>query len=315
VIGDGRQQALRPRRASGGPRRPAASARGARGLRRGLRRLPRPGPRLLAAVAVALALAAGGWVWLRSSPLVAVQQVTVAGVSGPDASQIRSALTAAAESMTTLNVKMAALRTAVAPYPVVRQLHVITHFPHRMRIDVVEQVPVAMIDAAGRQMAVSADGTLLHDATITSRLPTIALAVAPGGTHVAGGTLSVIKLLSAAPYALLAKVGQASDGGVHGLTAQLRDGPKVYFGEASRLSAKWAAVAAVLAGPNSPGADYIDVTVPSRPVAGAGSDTASAPSSASAPAGSSGVPSSGSTGSSALQPGGATDAPSPSNGG
>jgi cell division protein FtsQ len=304
VIGDGRDEALRPRPASRGPRRgtrrPAASARGARGLRR----LPRPGPRLLAAVVVTLALAAGGWVWLRSSPLVAVQQVTVAGVSGPDAAQIRSALTAAAESMTTLNVKMAALRTAVAPYPVVRQLHVATAFPHRMRIDVVEQVPVAMIAAAGRQMPVSADGTLLHDATVSSQLPTISLAVAPGGTHVAGATLSVIRLLSAAPYALLGKVGQASDGGVHGLTAQLRDGPKVYFGDGSDLSAKWAAVAAVLAGPNSPGADYIDVTVPSRPVAGAGSDTASVPNVTSAPAGSSAAPSGGSTGASSATGGG-----------
>jgi cell division protein FtsQ len=246
-------------------------------------------------MAAVLLLAAGAWFWLRSSPLVAVQQVTVVGVSGPDAAQIRSALTAAAESMTTLNVRMGALRTAVAPYPVVRQLHVTTHFPHQMRIDVSEQVPVAMIAAAGRQIAVSADGTLLHDATITSRLPTITLAVAPGGTHVTGATLRVIKLLSAAPYALLARVGQASDAGAHGLTAQLRNGPKLYFGDGGELGAKWSAAAAVLAGPYSAGADYIDVTVPSRPAAGAGSDAASSP----APAGASTASASASTGASA----------------
>ncbi len=68
---------------------------------------------------------------------------------------------------------------------------------------------------------------------------------------------------------------------MHGLEAQLRNGPKVYFGTDDDLGAKWAAAAAVLADSGSAGADYIDVTVASRPAAGAGSDTASTASSAS----------------------------------
>ena len=243
--------------------------------RRLTRRLPRPGPRALAAVLAVLALGAGAWVWLRNSSLVGVQRVTVVGVSGRDATQIRAALVAAARNMTTLNVKMGALRTAVAPFPVVKQLHVTTAFPHRMRIDVVEQVPVALISAAGQQVAVSADGTLLHDVSIPGSLPAIPLAVSPGGTHVTGATLQVVRLLAAAPYQLLAKVSQATEGGAQGLQAQMRNGPKVYFGTDRDLGAKWSAAAAVLADPGSAGADYIDVTVPSRPVAGAGSDSSS----------------------------------------
>ena len=81
-----------------------------------------------------LALAAGGLAVAAHSSLVAVKRVTVVGVSGRDARQIRAALTAAAHNMTTLDVKMSALRTAVAPYPVVKHLHVSTDFPHRMRI-------------------------------------------------------------------------------------------------------------------------------------------------------------------------------------
>jgi cell division protein FtsQ len=239
------------------------------------RRLPRPGPRALVAVLAVLALGAGAWVWLRNSSLVGVQRVTVVGVSGRDARQIRTALVAAARNMTTLNVKMGALRTAVAPFPVVKQLHVSTAFPHRMRIDVVEQVPVALISAAGQQVAVSADGTLLHDASIPGSLPAIPLAVSPGGTHVTGVTLQVVRLLAAAPYQLLAKVSQATEGGTQGLQAQMRNGPKVYFGTDRDLGAKWSAAAAVLADPGSAGADYIDVTVPSRPAAGAGSDGSS----------------------------------------
>jgi cell division protein FtsQ len=273
--------------------------------RRLLRRLPRPGARTLLVVLALLALAAGGWVWLRTSSLVAVKRVTIVGVSGRDARRIRAALTAAAHNMTTLDVKMAALRTAVAPYPVVKQLHVSTGFPHRMRIDVSEQVPVAMISAPGLQVAVASDGTLLRGASVPGSLPTIPLSVSPAGTRASGATLQVIRLLAAAPYQLLAKVTQASDGGPHGLEAQLRNGPKVYFGTDGDLSAKWAAAAAVLADSGSAGADYIDVTVAARPTAGAGSDTASSPASAAASDSPAGTPSAaGSTGATGSAPGG-----------
>ncbi len=244
---------------------------------------------MLVAVLAVLALAAGGWVWLRNSSLVAVQRVTIVGVSGRDAHQIRAALTSAARNMTTLDVKLSALRTAVAPYPVVKHLHVSTNFPHRMRIDVVEQVPVAMISAAGLRIPVSADGTLLRGISVSGSLPTISLPVSPGGTRVTGSTLQVIQLLAAAPYELLPKVSQASDSGTHGLEAQLRSGPQLYFGGDDHLGAKWAAAAAVLADPGSAGADYIDVTVASRPVAGAGSDTASSSQSASSQGGAAGT--------------------------
>ena len=257
--------------------------------RRLVRRLPRPGLRALAVVLALLALAGGGWMWLRNSSLVAVQRVTIVGVSGRDAHQIRAALSSAAHNMTTLDVKMSALRTAVAPYPVVKQLHVSTSFPHRMRIEVVEQVPVAMISAGGVSVAVSADGTLLRGTSLPGSLPTIALPVSPGGTRVSGSTLQVVRLLAAAPYQLLPKVSQAFDSGAQGLEAQLRNGPKLYFGNADDLGAKWAAAAAVLADSGSAGADYIDVTVPSRPAAGAGSDNASSAHSASSQDGSAGT--------------------------
>jgi hypothetical protein len=122
---------------------------------------------------------------------------------------------------------------------------------------------------------------LLRGTSVPGSLPTITVPVSPGGSRVGGSTLDVVRLLGAAPYQLLAKVSQASDGGLHGLEAQLRDGPKVYFGGDDDLGAKWASAAAVLADSGSAGADYIDVTVASRPAAGAGSDAASGSSSAS----------------------------------
>jgi cell division protein FtsQ len=275
VIGGGRGQSALRRR--GGPtviRRRARRARGAR-LRSPVR-LPRPGPLALLAIAAVVALLVGGWVWVRDSSLVAVQRVTVAGVSGPDASEIRSALILAARAMTTLDVKMGDLRSAVEPFPVVKNLQVSTQFPHGMRIRVVEQVPVAVVAAGGARTAVSGDGTLLRDVIASSSLPTIALDVAPGGTRLTGPTLSEVRLLAAAPYELLAKVSEVSSDGANGLVAQLRDGPKIYFGDASQLALKWTAATEVLAGSAAVGAAYVDVTVPERPAAGGGLDKATA---------------------------------------
>jgi cell division protein FtsQ len=271
-----------PRRSTGGtmPRR-----RHTRSRSRGRRRR-RPGPRLLAGLVLVLLVAGGAWLWLRNSSLVAVRQVTITGVSGPDAGQIRSALTGAARGMTTLNVKMGALQTAVEPYPVVKHLQVSTSFPHGMRIQVTEQVPVGEISDGGHQVAVGADGTLLHDAAATGPLPTISVSVYPGGTHVDGAALPEVRLLAAAPYPLLAEVAEVFRDPTHGLVAALRNGPRVYFGDATNLSAKWASAAAVLASSSSAGAGYIDVSVASRPAAGAG--TGSGTSSATSASGAAG---------------------------
>ena len=179
-----------------------------------------------------LVILGGVYLWLRDSSLVAVQKVRVVGVSGPDAAQIRAALATAAKTMTTLDVQMSQLQSAVRPYPVVKRLDVSTQFPHGMRIRVIEQVPVAMIVAGARRIPVSSDGTLLHAVRNADALPTITLGVTPGGSRLSGYALSEVQLLAAAPYPLLARIRAASDGPQHGLVADLRNGPSVYFGSA-----------------------------------------------------------------------------------
>jgi hypothetical protein len=75
-------------------------------------------------------------------------------------------------------------------------------------------------------------------------------------------------LLGAAPYQLLPRVAEIMNVTGRGLVAQLRDGPSVYFGNATQAAAKWAAMLAVLANSASQGASYIDVTDPQHPAAG-----------------------------------------------
>jgi cell division protein FtsQ len=225
-----------------------------------------------------LAALAGGWIWFRNSPLVSVRHVTITGESGPDAAQIRAALVSAAHTMSTLNVQMSRLHSAVAPYPIVKDLRVTTQFPHGMRIRVVEQLAVGAFAAAaagGHRTAVAGDGTLLHDLVASPSLPLIALRVPPGGARVTDpDAIAAIALLAAAPDRLRGRISEVTTVASHGLVAQVRGGPSIYFGDRSGLAAKWIAASEVLADPGSSGASYIDVTDPARPAAGAGNDRA-----------------------------------------
>jgi cell division protein FtsQ len=236
----------------------------------------------LLGVVVLAGLAFGGWMWLRDSSLVAVSQVAITGERGADAGAIRSALRSAARNMTTLDVQMGQLRTAVAPFPEVRRLRVRTVFPHRMVIEVIEQRPVGILEVDGRAVPVAADGTILRSVAASSSLPAIPLSVLPAGRHVHDRAADAVALLAAAPDQLLGGISQVTTVQGHGLVAQLRNGPSLYFGDAVRLSAKWLAVTEVLGDPGSAGAGYIDVSDPARPAAGAGtSSTAASPATAS----------------------------------
>jgi cell division protein FtsQ len=224
--------------------------------------------RLVIGLVAILAVLGGGWLWVRDSSLVAVNRVTVSGVYGPDAGQIRTVLSTAARNMTTLDVRLGQLRNAVAPYPVVKKLHVSTQFPHGMRIRVVELLPVGALTADGRSIAASPDGTLLPDVS-TSSLPTISLESLPGGSHVTDpSALGALTLLADAPPRLESRISQVTTTSDHGLVAQLSNGPSLYFGDSSDLDAKWIAATEVLADSGSAGATYVDVSDPSRPAAG-----------------------------------------------
>jgi len=247
-----------------------------------VRRLRPPRPRTLLALALVVMMLGGGWLWVRGSSLVSVDRVTVTGLQGPSAHQIRAVLMSSAKNMTTLDVNMSALRVAVAPFPVVKSLRVSTQFPHGMRIHVLEQVPVGALTVDGRRIAIAGDGTLLPNVNAAG-LPSIPVSVPPGGSRVTGGAVrGEVALLAAAPAWLRARVTQVSTSAINGLVATLHAGPQLYFGDASELGAKWKAAAAVLADPSSEGAAYIDVSVPERAAAGGVPGAASSSQSATA---------------------------------
>ncbi|MFI4991169.1 MAG: cell division protein FtsQ/DivIB [Solirubrobacterales bacterium] len=223
----------------------------------------------LVATLIALPLLGGGWLWLRHSSLVAVEHVRVSGVHGSDAGAIDAALTSAAKRMSTLDVSTSRLRAAVASYPVVGDVRVHTSFPHGLSIQVIEQLPVATLNAGGVKTAVAADGVVLGAAHASDSLPrlTSQVQLTPGERVREGALLGELTVLGAAPAALAGSAERVY-GGAKGLTLVMHSGLRVYFGDASRPHAKWASLARVLADPGSAGASYVDVRVPERPAAG-----------------------------------------------
>jgi cell division protein FtsQ len=223
----------------------------------------------LLAFAMAAPVLGGAWLWFRGSGFVSVQTVQIAGVSGADAAVVEGDLTQAARSMSTLEVNVGALRAAVAPLHVVRELRASSSFPHTLRIDVVEQLPVASLTASGVHTAVAANGVVLGPALASASLPSVSVAsVPPPGRRVNGANvLSELAVLGAAPAALAGHVERVFTG-AKGLTVAMRNGLLVYFGDDSQALAKWLSLARVLADSTSAGASYIDVRLPSHPAAG-----------------------------------------------
>jgi cell division protein FtsQ len=224
---------------------------------------------LLLLAAGLLLLGAAYQFWLRDSSLVAVEKVTITGLTTSDSERVRLALTTAGRSMTTLHVDNGALDRAVAGYPVVRELEVSTDFPHGLQIHVVEHVPAAIAVGDGGRVAVAGDGTILQGVTADKRLPTLEIDGAVGLEQLEDATaLASAAIAGTAPALLRGRIAEIGEDGRLGQVAQLRDGPEVVFGDATRLRAKWAAAARVLADLEASGASYVDVRIPGRPAAG-----------------------------------------------
>jgi cell division septal protein FtsQ len=127
----------------------------------------------LLAAWLALPLLGLGYLWFRQSPFVAVREVRIAGVHGADAQAVEAALRRAAHGMSTLDLNAAALRAAVAPLRVVSALRATPSFPHGLRIEVEEQLPVAALSVDGQRTALAANGTALGPVFLSALLPSI----------------------------------------------------------------------------------------------------------------------------------------------
>jgi hypothetical protein len=224
--------------------------------------------RLVLAALVLAALFAGYMLWFRDSSLVAVENVTVNGAESAPAAE--SALRAAAQEQSTLHLDLAALEEAVASEPAVRSVSATTDFPHGLTVFVELREPVGFLRSEGAVIA--GDGVVLErTGTRPKKLPVIELGEGRGGVgggSATGDALRTARVLGAAPAPLLELVGSAGVDPDLGIVVEIGPGPELRFGDASSAAQKWLAAAAILASPNFEGAAYLDLHVPSRPVAG-----------------------------------------------
>lgn len=234
-------------------------------------------------LAVALALAAAGLLWLRDSSLVEVRHVTVTGAQGRTGPLIASALRGSARGMTTLHVREHDLRSAVRAYPTVKDVRVKRRPLHTLDLRVVLHEAVAAVRVDGRRVPVASDGTLLRGEPVPGELPTLSAGSAPGRRRLTDRVaLDSVALMGAAPPLLRPLVEDVRRDGA-GLHVQMRSGPRLDFGRPTALRAKWTAAARVLADPRAAGAEYVDLRVPARPSAGPFAPQAVAPAPATAP--------------------------------
>jgi cell division protein FtsQ len=224
--------------------------------------------RKLACAVLVLLVGYGAWIGLvRHLSVFQVRNVTVSGLSGNAAPQIRSALELTARGMTTTDVSLGRLRAAVASYTLVAGLRVSSEYPHGLRIRVIERRPFVRLDVAGAIVAVARNDSVLAGLRASRRLPLVRSGRTPIRGRVSDPLARLeIALLADGPSPLLAHVYSITDGS-HGLTVKLRRGPEIYFGDDALPHAKWASAVAVLANATSRGASYIDVSLPSRPAA------------------------------------------------
>src|SRR4051794_8880782 len=232
-----------------------------------LPRVPAPSRRMAAGALVTAAVLVPAGFWLRDSSLVSVSHVEVIGASGPEAAQVRQAITDAADGMSTLHVDTGRLRGAVRQFPIVEGIEVRRDLPHTLEVTVRQHVPVGALGLAGHRVAVAGDGTILAG-SLTKGLPLVPVGAPPGGNRLAEARgLRLIALLAAAPAELRRRVSRVGIG-PHGLMARISRGPVLLFGPGGRLPAKWIAAARVLEDYSSRGATYRDLRVPERPAAG-----------------------------------------------
>lgn len=221
---------------------------------------------LLLALAAVVALAAAYLLWLRDSSLVAVTDVTVIGAERDPG--IEADLAHAAMSMSTLDVDESALRAAVADDPAVVSVSASPDFPHGLSVTVDVREPAGYIAADGG-VIVAGDGVVL--ATETERpegLPPIEVESPEVDARASGSALALARVLGPAPDALSRRIERGFEDPELGPVVVLTSGIELRFGDPAQAASKWDAAAAVLADPELGSASYLDLSVPSRPVAG-----------------------------------------------
>ena len=238
-----------------------------------LARLARLVPTGRSILIAAAAVGAAGLIYLvaRVTPIFAVRTIEVTGVRGAAAAHVRAALRPL-EGKSLLALHASDVEDRLAAVPEVRRATYDRAFPNTLRVVVVPERPVAVVRQGASSWLVSTEARVLSTLPrgARRRLPRIWL---PRGVDVAvGETVAADEGgRAASALALARRVGfrarvrdvSVVDGG---LVFGLRSGLDLRLGTDDALALKLAVAARVL--PRVRDEAYLDVSLPTRPVAG-----------------------------------------------
>jgi cell division septal protein FtsQ len=235
-----------------------------------------PSGRSLAIGALIVVFAVALYALARGTPMFAVRTIEVEGASPTLVAEVRAELRSF-DGRSLVAVNGGAVEQRLNGLATVRSSVVDRSFPHTLRIRVLPEVPVAVLRRGAESWLVSARGRAITMVRLGSRhdLPRIWL---PTRTEIAKGAFLVDEPGALAARSLAAFVGsgfssriafvRALDGQI---TLGLRGGLEIQLGAPIELRLKIAIARGILpqlALPRAGGPDYLDITVPERPVAG-----------------------------------------------
>jgi hypothetical protein len=228
-------------------------------------------------VGLATVLVAGGLYGLaRETSMFAVATVRVDGASPPLAAEVRNDLSRY-DGRSLVGLDAASVEQRLARLPAVRSASVDRAFPHTLRVRIVPELPVAVVRRGSDSFLVSARGRVIAPVGRGTHreLPRIWL---PASTDVALGSLLGGQDGGLAARSLAAFVGSGFPGRVTfvraldgQITLGLRGGLEIQLGAPVALRLKIAIAHGIvpsLAPPAASGPNYLDLSVPERPVAG-----------------------------------------------
>lgn len=237
------------RRAGASPSRSSRSRRSA--LRPRLTRRQQ----IYAALVVAVLLVAGLLVWF--TPLMAVRQVQVQGLSSVSQGQVLTALDVPTGTPL-LRVDLTAAAARVARLPRVARATVDRHYPSELTVSVTERVPMVFVNKPDGNHLLDATGVDFATAPPTPGVPRLVLADPSPSNPLTKAALAVVGAL---PDAVRTQVDQVAPASVLDVRLILARGRTVLWGAPDDLAHKGAVLAALL---SQPGKTY-DVSSPDLP--------------------------------------------------
>ncbi len=214
--------------------------------------------RLILIAALLLVLAVGATYLVAFSPVFGVRAVTVRGVPGPLAAQVRRA--AAIDSGTPLvRLDTAAVASRVGRIAVISSARVDTSFPSTVVITVSERVAIGVVRQTATYVLVDRTGDQFR--TVDVRPARLPLFVVPSGSDARTTGGAVATVAAALPRKLRAHIASIQALDPAAITLLLKSGRVVRWGSADRSGAKAQILPTLL---RQPGTQF-DVTDPDRP--------------------------------------------------